>query len=103
MAEASATPGYALDLRYQTKIKDSYQDCQRMGITFLPIVAEFLGGWHKITIGEIKKLSATLARHTGEEEGEMARRTFVRLSIILMKGNAAILTNRIPCSPDQTL
>ena len=74
-----------------------------MGITFLPIVAKCLGGWHKIAIGEIKKLSAALARHTGEEEGEMARRTFVRLSIILMKGNAAMLTNRIPCSPDQTL
>ena len=48
-------------------------------------------------------MSAALARHTGEEEGEMARRTFVRLSIILMKGYAAMLTNRVPCSPDQTL
>ena len=72
-----------------------------MGIAFLPLVAECLGGWHKTPISEIKKLAAAMARHTGKEEGEIIRRTFVRLSVILMKGNADLLSNRVPCLPDQ--
>jgi len=97
---AATTPGHALNYRYNTKMTESYEDCLQEGITFLPLVAECLGGWHKVAIYEVKKLAADMARHTGEEEGEMVRRTFVRLSVLLMKGNAALLSNRVPSSPD---
>ena len=47
-------------------------------------------------IKEIKKLAAAKARHLGNEEGEEVRKAFGRLSILLMRGNSAILANRIP-------
>ena len=51
---------------------------------------------------EVKKLGSALARHTGEEEGGTVRKSFVRLSVLLMKGNAAILSNLVPSLPDST-
>ena len=66
------------------------------GIKFIPIVAETLGGWDKVAVEEIKKLAIAKARHLGGEEEEQIRRAFPKLSVLLMRGNAAILANRIP-------
>ena len=70
--------------------------CQREGIKFLPLVVETLGGWHKVGEQEVRKLAAAKARHSGQEEDEADRHAFTRLSILLQRGNAAILSNRIP-------
>ena len=75
------------------------QACQREGIKYLPIVSESLGGFHKVAEHEIKKLTAAKARHTGQDEAEAMRHAFTRLSILIMRGNAAILSNRIPFYP----
>ena len=48
----------------------------------------------------IVELAAALARHSGQEEGEACQHLFSRLSILLQKGNAAILLNRIPRYPE---
>ena len=72
------------------------EDCQREGIKFLPIVIESLGGWHQGAEQQVKKLAGAKARHSGQEEEEALRHAFTRLSILLVKGNAAILSNRIP-------
>ena len=45
---------------------------------------------------EIRRLVAAKARHNGEEEEQALKNIFTRLSILIMRGNAAILTNRIP-------
>ena len=52
-----------------------------------------------ILVEEGAKLGSTLARHTGEEEGEAVRHLWGRLGILLQKGNAAILGNRVPSFP----
>ena len=46
------------------------EDCRQQGITFLPLMAESLGGWHPCAEREVKKLGSVLARHTGQLEGE---------------------------------
>ena len=97
---ASITPGYALDFRYNAKMSESEEACNRQGITFLPVVLESLGGFHRVASREVKKLASALARHTGDEEGGTIRKCFVRLSVLLMKGNAAILCNCVPASSD---
>ena len=98
LAEAAATPGYALEWRYKKKMDGAFEDCQREGIRFLPIVAEILGGWHKVAVMEIRKLASAQARHTGKREAEALGQAFTRLSILLQKGNSAILSNRVPLS-----
>jgi hypothetical protein len=70
-------------------------------ICFVPLAFESLGGPHKATVAEAQKLGAALARHTGQEEGEACHQLYCRLSILLQKGNAAILANRIPSHPDR--
>ena len=66
-------------------------------------MVESLGGFHAVAVREVKKLASALARHTGEDEGGTVRQCFTRLSLLLMKGNAAILSNRIPALPDMCL
>ena len=61
-------------------------------------MAEMLGGWHKVALMEIKKLASAKARQNGQEEAEALRQAFTRLSILLQKGNSAILSNRVPYS-----
>ena len=77
--------------------------CQAQGISFIPLVFESLGGWDEHAIGEVKKLSSALSRHSGEEESDQWRKITCRISIILMKGNAALMSGRFPISPDTFL
>ena len=98
-AQAATTPGYALTFAFDRKARGAAKDCGRQGIAFFPLAVESLGGWHSAAVGEVGKLAAALARQTGQEEGEAVRRLWVRLSILLQRGNAAILDNRVPTSP----
>ena len=97
---AAATPGHALSFRYNTKMASAADQCQAQGITFIPIVAESLGGWDERATAQVKKMATALARNLGDDEGETWRKTITRLSVLLMKGNAALLSGRIPASGD---
>ena len=58
-----------------------------------------MGAWHKSAVAEVKKLASAKARHTGEEESVEVARLFQKLSIALMRGNAALMNNRAPLHP----
>ena len=73
----------------------------REGISFVPIAVESLGAWHKSGVAQVKKLGSAKARHTGEEEAQEISRLFQKLSIALMRGNAALLNNRMPMQQDE--
>ena len=47
-------------------------------------------------VAPVKRLGSTKARHTGEEGLMEIARIFQKLSITLMRGNAALLNNRVP-------
>ena len=96
MAGAATTPGSALTHVYGEKLRKVGEDCRRKGIICLPIAANSLGGWHPVAVEQMQKLGSAIARQTGQEESEVMRQLFQHLSLYLMKGNAAILTNRIP-------
>ena len=74
--------------------------CQREGIVFLPLPVETLGGWHETAVQQIKKLAAALSRQTGEEESVATSHLYQKLSVHLMKGNSALLLNRVPNFPE---
>ena len=103
LAGAATTPGHALSFAYNRKVRGAEEDCRRQGIAFLPMAAESLGGWHGVAEAEVKKLGAALARNSGQEEGEAARHLWGRLGILLQRGNAAILGNRVPTHPSATI
>ena len=49
---------------------------------------------------EVRKLGAALARHTGQEESEAIGHLWGRLGVLVQRGNAVILRNRVPSLPD---
>ena len=97
---AAETPGHALQVAHKRKLDKSWEACSREGICFVPLAVESLGAWHKTAVAQVKKLGSAKARHTGEEEAQEIPRLFQKLSIALMRGNSALLNNRMPMQQD---
>ena len=96
---AAATPGSALTHRYNEKMTKHGEPCRGAGMVFKPMPVETLGGWHEECVLQVKKIGSALARQTGQEEGEAIRHLTQRISVLLAKGNAALLLNRVPTFP----
>ena len=73
------------------------------GIVFHPFPVETLGGWAESAVSQITRLGESLARASGLEEAESVRFLFVRLSLLLMRGNTALLINCVPSQADPHL
>ena len=96
---AATTPGHALNTAHKRKLDKSWEACQRQGIEFIPIAVESFGAWHPSAVAEVSKLGSALARQNGDDEGVTIQRLFQKLSVALMRGNAALLNNRRPPDP----
>ena len=96
---AAAEPGAALQHRFNQKWDRYGEACLAEGIFFQPLPFEVLGGVHKSAAEVIKKIGQTLARSSGQEEAEVTRHLFGRLSVLLMQGNAKLILSRIPKHP----
>ena len=64
---------------------------------------ETLGGWHPTAIKVLTKLGRQLARHTGRQDSEVLQHLFQRLSVLLMRGNAALILSRALDIAPQTI
>ena len=67
---STATAGQPLQFAYNRKMRQADDLCREQGIKFIPLVAESLGGWHKVAIAEVKKLMGAKVRHLGGDEDE---------------------------------
>ena len=67
--------------------------CNQQGIAFIP---ESMGGLHKVTIQQLRKLGSALMCHTGTDESESINHLMTRT---LQKGLSALLLN--PTTPLQ--
>ena len=72
--------------------------CQEQGLVFLPITMETLGGFHKVAVEQVRRIGAAVARNQGSDERVATRQLFQRLSLTLMRGNAALIVGRRPDS-----
>ena len=57
-------------------------------------------GLIETNIKEIKKLGCAKVRHISEDESVEVLRLFQKLSVALMRGNCALMNNRVPSSSD---
>ena len=103
VAQAAETPGHSLDFAFDRKMRGTADECDRQGVAFVPLAFESLGGWHRTAEKHVKKLAQAVARQTSCDESECCSQATSRLSLLLMKGNSAILINRIPSSPDPAI
>ena len=92
--QAAAEVGSAAVRVHGDKMSKYYEDCDREGIKFFPVVVEALGGWHEDAVSLITRLARQLASHTGKEADEQIKYLFQRLGILLMHGNSALTLNR---------
>ena len=99
VVEAAAVAGFALNDTFKSKMQKSAEACQREGVIFMPMVTESFGGWHEVAVTEVERLGAALARQSGQSEDEAVRHLWGKLAILLQRGNAAILANRVPEFP----
>ena len=76
--------------------------CDSEGMVFQPIPIEILGGWHKTGAKIIGRIGQSLARANGQEDNEAVWHLFGKLSILLMRGNAPLILNRLPGSDENT-
>ena len=93
---AATEPGHALTHRYQQKMSKYAEDCFAEGISFHPVAIEVLGGFHEAGVEVVKKLGEALARSGGQEQSEVTRHLFGRLSVLLMQGNSMLIFSRKP-------
>ena len=87
-ARAAKTPHHAMTVAFEIKCRVTEDLCWEQRMAFIPVVAESLGGWHKVASEQFHKLSSALARHTGQEESEKFDHLTKRLSILFQKGLA---------------
>ena len=102
VGRASEEPGYALQHRYEQKWRKYGDACQAEGIVFQPMPIEVLGGWHEAGAKVVKQIGQALARSTGQEESIVIKHLFERLSVLLVRGNSQLVTNRFPHPESQT-
>ena len=96
---AAEQQGYALQHRYGQKWSKYGDACQEQGIHFQPLAVEVLGGFHECSVTTIKKLAQALARAGGQDESEVIRHLFGRLSILLQHGNSQLILSRTHSHP----
>ena len=80
-----------LKVAHNRKLDKAWESCRQQGIEFIPIAA-----WYPTAVEQIQKLGSALARQTVEEETTTTQQLFQRLSVSLMRGNAALFNNRSP-------
>ena len=100
MQGAATTDGYALKKAFDRKVARVGEPCRQAGLAFIPLAADTLGGWHGVAGKQVSKLATAQARQIGEAEEVTVRRLRQRLSLLLMKGNSALLMGRVPEEED---
>ena len=83
LAGAAASPGYALQVAEDRKMAAHFEACRAVGVDFVPVTVESLGGWSEEAIANIKKIGRLLGQRTGSPPGDSIRHLFQRLSISL--------------------
>ena len=94
--EAASTPGHALEVGTRRKLTSHLAACRSVGLMFIPLVTETLGGLSRDTIDTIRFLGQAIGRRTGATNP--AKHIFQSLAIALWRGNSTMWLHR-----DQTL
>ena len=96
---ASTTQGHALVVGEERKLAAHAEACRSVGVTFIPLVAESIGGWSDWAEETIRDIGRLQGRHLGIPPAEATSHLFQRLAICLWRGNAALWIRRMPIRP----
>ena len=93
-------PGAAAEAyeQFKRRFLDTAADCQRQGISFIPIVGESSGGWGPSALCVFKALARSIANSTGRDAAEVLREHRQALGVFLRQANARAIFRRDPGS-----
>ena len=80
---ASNTPGYALEIGEGRKMAAHAEECREIGISFVPLVVETLGGWCEGAVHTIRDIGKLQGLRLGISPAESTRHLFQHLAISL--------------------
>ena len=93
-AEAAYTPGHALEVGVRRKVAANLPSCRSVGVDFIPIVAETLGGLAEDTISTISTLGMAITQRVGpttdDDSSPAIRQLFNKYAVTLWRGNATL-------------
>ncbi len=103
--EAAFSPGHALEVGVRRKLTTHLQACRSIGVNFIPIVAETLGGLGEEAINIIGAIGNAIDRRVTmtHSTSSTKKHLFHRLAIALWRGNACLWLHRqqtLPPSAD---
>ena len=90
-ADAAAA---AIEMRKSSKNRAHFDNCHSQGIFFQPLVVETFGGWDADAVKHLKDIARLDARRWAKNDAIEIKHFFQRLSVVLQRGNAALLINR---------
>ncbi len=96
IAGASATKGHALVVGEERKMKAHAEACRSVGVSFIPLVVESIGGWSERAADTIKSFGRLMGQRLGIPSADSTTHLFQRLSINLWRGHAAMWIRRFP-------
>ena len=99
LAGASMTQGHALTVGEDRKMAAHAATCRAVGVPFIPLVVESIGGWSDRAVDTIQNFGRLLGQRNGSPPAESTTHLFQRLSIVLWKGNATMWIRRTPIRP----
>ena len=96
LSQLASLQGYALSVAEKRKRAVHFEDCRRVGVSFLPLAVETLGGWSQ---DALRAIGRHLASRFGLPPGEVSHHLLQRLSVTLWRFNAQMWLGRSPTLP----
>ena len=94
LQRASEDPGAALLVAKAEKIATHAQACHDVGVCFIPLCVEAVGGWEEEAQKTILKIAHLQAQRLALSAEQTARHLFQRLAVCLWRGNAGLWVSR---------
>ena len=99
LSQASATRGFALSFAEERKNIVHFDDCRRVGVLFVPLAVETIGGWSQSACSVIQSIGRHLGSRRGLDPHQVSMHLFQRLSVTLWRFNAHMWLSRFPSLP----
>ena len=100
VGEATFTPGHALQVGVQRKLASHLSACRSVGMDFIPIVTEVLGGQAEDTISIIRAFGEAIGWRVGPQSSTTCtKQLFHRVAVSLWRGNASLWLHCQPIPP----
>ena len=94
--ESAFTPGHALHVGTQRKLAAHLQPCRSVGVTFIPLVVESLGGLSEDLIKTARDIGDFMDQRVNPSHARSSctKHLFHRLAVALWRGNDSLWLHR---------